>query len=616
MKIKLRFTFVLFLLPFFLQSQTVPDSCRLRLGVNLAGPADWGREFPFKDIMRYGRTWTTHNNEWVGGGQNPWDTDVLADIPLDAEGYPLSLPVEVPGTEAPQVVRTVWDTGGGLPEGTYVVLYDGNGDLDAWGGLVNVVSDLPGRMEIEVGAGNEILALELYESQLGDHIRNIRVLLPGTEDTYEEQPFEENWLEKLEPFQALRFMDWGYTNGSNMRQWSQRTQVNDYTWTQKSGVPYEIWADLCNLKSADAWVCIPHAADDEYVTEMATFFRDNLDPGLTLYVEYSNEVWNWIFEQTHYGLDSLDQSLEWPERLAPRIAHVMEIWTDVFAGQTDRLVRVMGVQHGYFDIGNRIFGQLEMDGNADLVDAISPTTYMGLDNEYIEVNWDENTAAEEVVEHASEYNFDPTEWAMQSWHANAELARSNGKKLVFYEGGHHFTPHVWGVEAPYCEALLDCQTIPEMGDLYGQMFDTIRTLMDEEMLLMHFSFIGRESCQYGTFGLFQNQFTELAPYDSSPKYQAVAEAVELYESCQMPTDVTEVTDEFSVKIYPNPTSDILHIDWENRVGQARLFDMTGREVKSFAAGENSVEMGNLPDGIYFLEIKIGNESFRQIVVKS
>lgn len=33
---------------------------------------------------------------------------------------------------------------------------------------------------------------------------------------------------------------------------------------------------------------------------LALLLRDTLDPGLKVYLEYSNEIWNWQFEQTHY----------------------------------------------------------------------------------------------------------------------------------------------------------------------------------------------------------------------------------------------------------------------------------------------------------------------------
>ena len=70
----------------------LPDSCKLRIGTNLSGPVDWGREWPFVNIMKYSRTWTPHNNQWVNGGQNPWDSGLLDQTPLHATGYHLYLP--------------------------------------------------------------------------------------------------------------------------------------------------------------------------------------------------------------------------------------------------------------------------------------------------------------------------------------------------------------------------------------------------------------------------------------------------------------------------------------------------------------------------------------------
>ncbi|MAT54964.1 MAG: hypothetical protein CMN32_10835 [Saprospirales bacterium] len=600
----------------FLASQNLPDSCRLQVGTNLAGPVDWGSEYPFVNIMKYAREWITHNNAWIGGGQNLWDTGVLDQIPLDEDGYPLYLPVDLPGQEAPQIVRTVWANTEALPEGTYVVLWDGTGDLDVWGDAT-LISESPGRLEFELQYSGDLFALEIYESQPGDHVRNIRVLMPGTESSYQTQPWEPNWLQKLEPFNALRFMDWGYTNNSDMRHWDQRTLPTDYTWTQKSGVPYEQWIELCNLKKADAWICVPHAADDEYVTNLATLFRDQLDPDLKIYVEYSNEVWNWIFDQAHYGLDSLDQNLPWPERLAPRIGHVMQIWTDVFSGQTDRLERVLAVQHGWYDIGRRIFLQLETEFMDHLIDAISPAAYMGLDNDYISANWGTATTGQEVLDHAAGFTFDPAEYAMQGWYQYSQLAAQNGKRLLFYEGGQHFTPSPFGTVQPYCDALVECQTLPGMYDLYNQLFDTLRTLSDQEMLFMNFSFISPTNCQYGSWGILQDQFDEQPPYDNAPKYRAVTEAAALYQSCAPATATKDIRAEAPVKVFPNPTNDLLNIEWSGLHPDeltVQLFDLTGKEQPS-PISHNQLSLATLPAGIYFLRVNGNGQTVWVKVVK-
>jgi hypothetical protein len=40
-----------------------------RLGINLAGPADWGTEFPFVDVLRLSRQWISQKKgeKWGGG---------------------------------------------------------------------------------------------------------------------------------------------------------------------------------------------------------------------------------------------------------------------------------------------------------------------------------------------------------------------------------------------------------------------------------------------------------------------------------------------------------------------------------------------------------------------
>ena len=126
----MRIVILLCLLASSMTIGTAQSDCPLRIGTNLAGPADYGSEWPLVDIMKYARTWTTHNAWWVGGGQNLWDTQVLPYFDLDEHGWPMQVPVEdIPGTEAPQIVLTVWANTSVLPEGVYTLLYEGEGEI-------------------------------------------------------------------------------------------------------------------------------------------------------------------------------------------------------------------------------------------------------------------------------------------------------------------------------------------------------------------------------------------------------------------------------------------------------------------------------------------------------
>lgn len=54
-----------------------------------------------------------------------------------------------------------------------------------------------------------------------------------------------------------------------------------------------------------------------------------------------------------------------------------------------------------------------------------------------------------------------------------------------------------------------------------------------------------------------------------------------------------------VKVYPNPTTDILHI--ENNEGVATLYDLAGQKVA--ATDDNVIDVSNLNAGVYILKTK-------------
>lgn len=603
-------------MPLVLSAQ-LADSCRLRTGTNLAGPADWGSEWPFADIMKYGRTWITHNAYWVDGGANDWDTDVLTHIPLDEHGYPLSLPVaDIPGTEAPQIVRSVWANMEALPAGAYIVLYEGTGTFDFWGDA-EMINSAPGRIEIEVTPGvADIMAMELLTSAANDPVHNIRFLLPGTEATYTDQPWSEAWLSKLEPFNALRFMDWGHTNSSPLQHWADRPQIDDYTYTPH-GIPYEWWAEICNLKQADAWVCIPHAADEDYIRQMARLFRDELDPGLTIYVEYSNEIWNWIFEQTHYCHDNGDQEVPWPERIVPFVQNALDIWTEEFEGQEDRLVRVVGVQLSWQDVSNRIVFNMEPGS----FDAFAPAAYFGFS--------DEGIAALESLGAAASAG-DVLDWAREGmlgravpWvkAQQASIAEELGIPMLFYEGGQHLTPQPFGSEQPYNPALVEAQSHPGMYDLYQEWYDSLRTLSvgADPTLLMNFSFIGPTSGRYGSWGLLTSQFYQDAPYEDAPKYRAVLDNI---FDCTPAVATEEPSVQVSVKAFPNPAGDWFYLSvgtpFKN-TGQVAIYNSLGQCVQQgiWPVGQSQLQWqwGALPPGWYVVVVQEGAQRWQSTVLR-
>ena len=498
----------------------------LEMGMQIFAPQYYGSSYPFVNIMKNANSWRTQNAVFVDGGQNQWNTEFIDQIPLDSNGYPLQLPIDInePKAETDQIVFTHWSAANTLPAGNYVILYDGEGDIDISGaGVSFIIANVSGRIEYSFDPAAQYadyLQLTINTSSLGNHVRNIRLLLPGTESTHQTHPWASSWRDKIAPFKTIRFMEFAQVNGSTVSQWSERTPLGYYTYgsDESKGVPYEWMIQLCNETQTNAWINIPHLADENYIMQLASLFKNNLDPNLKIYIEYSNETWNWMFDQTFY-LDKVgDQSLNWPERTMAKIGWALETWTNAFGNDPSRVTRILASQGAWFDIGNRQLAQMETEGTAQYVDAISIATYIGIDANQLTAN---STSAD-VFANSHKITYDEADAYFKSFREYANLAISKNKNLLFYEGGQHFTPDPFGTVQPYNQLLEDVQTEPAMYDAYMELFDSLRTLMPNEMVFVHHVLVSPKNGQYGSWGSLENQFSQNAPYKIiAPKYQVL-----------------------------------------------------------------------------------------------
>lgn len=120
------------------------------------------------------------------------------------------------------------------PDETYVLLYDGTGDLTVGGGTTTT-SSAPSRIQFDVTAA-ENLFFVINASQMGDPVRNIRILRLADEFAdLDAEPFYEGFLDKIRPFKALRFMDWGHTNGNPVEHWEDRSSLTHFTYAYRNG---------------------------------------------------------------------------------------------------------------------------------------------------------------------------------------------------------------------------------------------------------------------------------------------------------------------------------------------------------------------------------------------
>ncbi len=521
----LYFLFICFFTPAHSQLES---ACQLDIGTNLAGMSDFGTELPFVNLMRNARTWYTKD---IGNPADPFDSGHAADLDYRSDGYPTHVPQSISASSFQQRVVTIWAVTDGWPAGQYTVLWEGTGTLQFIGTHQNLTQTNEHRITFDFpNPIDGFLELSILTSDINDPIRNIRVLMPGTESSYLTQPFNPTFIEKLLIFDKVRFMDWGQTNNwgqvdteswsdPTLFSWSERSQMDHYTWAYEKGIPYEMMIKLMNDYDLDGWVCVPHRANDEYIQSMAVLFRDQLEPGRHLTVEYSNEIWNWIFGQTQW-LNLVDCSQtgdEWPSCIAPRIQNCMDIFTNAFAGQLDRITRAVGVFTAVPYISNEMTSVLTPGS----FDAIAPSFYFPLtedgDTELDQIG--SNADVEDIAFYARQGMIEAISEIRQT---KTEIADPLGVSMVFYEGGQHLTPHPFGQEPSYAQALLDIQRDPLMFTLYNEWFDSLRTLQDDDipLQLMHFSFVTPRSAQFGSWGMLEQMDQDTnAVY--APKYSAV-----------------------------------------------------------------------------------------------
>jgi hypothetical protein len=238
-------------------------SSKPRLGINLAGPADWNTELPFADVFRFARPWISQRKG------SPWGKG--PELDLDERGWVRRLE---PDCWAETALCTI--EGGHYPSGRYTVRFSGKGRIAA-SGAARVVESTQGRVVLEVEARRGGFFLRLEETDPADPVREIRVLMPGFSELVREAPWNPAFLARWRGLACLRFMDLMETNRSEIVTWADRPVIEDATWARR-GVPVELLVDLANRLDADAWLCIPHAADDDYVARLADLVAQRFYP--------------------------------------------------------------------------------------------------------------------------------------------------------------------------------------------------------------------------------------------------------------------------------------------------------------------------------------------------
>jgi hypothetical protein len=419
-----------------------------------------------------------------------------------------------------------------------------------------------------------------------------------------ENVWNDEFLKEIDFYTVLRFMDWLPTNKSPITSWIQRRFPNDADQTapfgSQVGVAYEWMIDLCNRIEADIWLCMPHAANDDYCKKLAELLYANMNPKLKIYIEYSNEVWNFQEQGNYAQSQGTLIGITKQQYVAHRSAQIWQIFKDVFGNDfQSRVVKTLCGQATNSWIANEQLAymysaknptglRLDVYGIAPYFggngfDANVSNVWQQLDTDIFEHRWDSPTKASRI----------------EGVKNNSQQIKTFDEKikLVAYEGGQHIQINATKVNRD-----------PKMYDLYMKYLNAIDDYFSVFSHYVNSGVCGDGNC-WGAKE-FTGQNMQLAP-----KFRA------LYDYAQSkPTgNNIQIKSENEIRVYPNPIDSELTIkSGANAICEVSLFTSTGSKLLTRKSDIDSqsfvLSTEGFVEGLYLLQIKTANDLIQKKVL--
>ena len=280
-----------------------------RIGVEVAD-----QPTAFVDVAKILRRFQlSSNNANAPTDENGWPASDAYTVLFDYRAVPAwNPPIDDPAAFQPDM------------SGVYKLSFNGQAKVaTSLGSIANQAFDPAANVttaDLSVPSGAPYLVILTFtgtqrtpDAGINTGFTNLKCIRPGYPAS---QTFTTEFLNALVPFNHLRFMGWLDTNhdagyygdpGHHIIQWADRALETD-AWSGvrpgARGMPWEYVIILANRLNKDIWINIPVSASgaqpadsSSYIYQLALLLRDRLNPGINIYLEHSNEVWNPGFTQ-------------------------------------------------------------------------------------------------------------------------------------------------------------------------------------------------------------------------------------------------------------------------------------------------------------------------------
>ena len=395
-----------------------PSQPRYQLGMNVSTVAYWGGDRSLSNLL-VGGEWVDPSNGWNG----------LPADRVDGLGYPLSVPS--------QGLNKLLTPPAGVLGGAGEVIrcsWTGTGELYAGGGPRETAREARAfEFFWPKGSLSDRVWLHLARTSATDPVRNLDC---REKDAARAAVFAPEFLDSLRPYKVLRFLDWSQANANPATlSWGNRAAADSINQIDR-GVALEHQIALANTTGAAPWFNIAWNADEDYVRRMAETVKAGVPAGRQVYVEMSNEVWNYQFavaaqsekEGLAQGLSD-DRFVANLRRYADKTSWAMKIWAQVFADRPGQLVRVAATQHDNPWTAEMVLSWKDTAAN---VDALATAPYFGHDffSGSLATATDETVLMSALAGQARQVLVD-------KGMANAAVAKTYSKRYIAYEAGQH-----------------------------------------------------------------------------------------------------------------------------------------------------------------------------------
>lgn len=270
------------------------DISRLKvaIGANLQGITDYSRTNSYVNLIHQARRY--------GSPEQPWDEKAI----LGDDGWPIGdfgvvlMTKQKNNSEITGIYKIGFS---GRAEVTTVATEDATIFPVRYDPITN-----QSRVDIALGKNTDKFMLKFTNTGFG--IKNLKIIRPGYD--FNNPPlFTRPFLEHIDRFETLRFMDWLRTNNNPVVYWSDRSTIERTHYATERGVPWEHIIELANQTKKNIWINIPIAANDDYVKQLASLLLKKLNRNIKIYIEYSNEIWNSHFNQHAINFDLAEKEV-------------------------------------------------------------------------------------------------------------------------------------------------------------------------------------------------------------------------------------------------------------------------------------------------------------------